>query len=124
MAYSTTLDIVKGDTRPLLTFTVRDSNTAAAGKTLDANDSTTWAAIDLTGATVHLRTRAVGSTTIVKDITCSLVDATNGKVSAQFPTGSWTAAGLYEGELEITFSDGGIQTVVELIKFKVRDSFD
>ena len=32
-------------------------------------------------------------------------------------------AGEYEGEIEITFSDGTVQTVYDLLKFKVRDEF-
>jgi len=34
------------------------------------------------------------------------------------------SAGTYEGEIEITFSGGGKQTVNDLVKFKVRDDFD
>jgi hypothetical protein len=33
------------------------------------------------------------------------------------------AAGDYEGEIQITFSDGQIQTVYDLLKFKVRSDF-
>ena len=57
MAYSDTLKLVAGDTLPELTFTLRDSNTAASGQTLDPNNSATWAPIDVTGATVRLRLR-------------------------------------------------------------------
>ena len=39
MAYSSTIKLVVGDTLPELNFTLKDSNTAAAGKTLDADDS-------------------------------------------------------------------------------------
>ena len=38
MAYSSTLNLVTGDTLPELTFTLKDSNTAAAGKTLDVEN--------------------------------------------------------------------------------------
>jgi hypothetical protein len=34
------------------------------------------------------------------------------------------AAGTFEGELEITISSGGIQTVYDLVKLKVRSDFD
>ena len=59
MAYSDTLNLVTGDTLPELTFTLKDSSAAASGQTLDSNDSTTWAIIDLTGATVKFRIREV-----------------------------------------------------------------
>jgi hypothetical protein len=43
---------------------------------------------------------------------------------ANFSTTTFSAAGTYEGEVEITHSNGGIQTVYDLVKFKVRDDFD
>ena len=49
MAYSSTIKLVVGDTLPVLNFTLKDSNTAASGATLDSEDSDTWAPIDLTG---------------------------------------------------------------------------
>jgi hypothetical protein len=33
------------------------------------------------------------------------------------------SSGDYEGEIQITFFDGTIQTVYELLKFKVREDF-
>jgi PPE-repeat protein len=124
MAYSETLKLVAGDTLPELTLTLKDSNTAAAGQTLDENDSATWAPIDLTGATVRLRLREIGSTTVSATLNCSLTDATAGKVATNFPNGTLSSAGTYEGEIEITFSGGGIQTVYDLLKLKVRGDFD
>ena len=55
MAYSQTLNLVTGDTPPELTFTLKDSQSAASGKTLDENDASTWAPIDITGGSVKLR---------------------------------------------------------------------
>ena len=123
MAYSDTVNMVTGDTLPQLNFSLKDSSTAASGKQLDEFDSTTWAPLALNGASVILRVRAVGSTTILKTVTCSLVgDGSSGQVTAD---GTDVAqAGTYEGELEITFSGGGKQTVYDLIKFKVRSDFD
>ena len=80
MAYLQTLKLVTGDTLPELTFTLRDSQTAASGKTLDSNDSTTWAPIDVTGASVKLRLRELGSTTVKSTLTCTVSDGINGKV--------------------------------------------
>jgi hypothetical protein len=124
MAYSDTLNLVTGDTLPELTFTLRDSNTAASGKTLDQTDETTWAPINLTGASVKLRIRELGSTVVKSTLTCTVTDASNGEVATDFPTGTLDTAGIFEGELEVTFSGGGIQTVNDLIKFKVRSDFD
>jgi len=124
MAYSDTLNLVTGDTLPELTFTLRDSKAAAAGKTLDANDSTTWAPINITGATVKVRLRELGSTSVSSTLTCTITDGSNGLCTTNFPTGTLSTAGTYEGEIEITFSAGGIQTVYDLIKLKVRSDFD
>ena len=124
MAYSDTIKYVVGDTLPSLEFTLKDSNTAASGQTLDTENSDTWAPIDLAGGSVKLRIREVGQTTLIATITGTIVDATNGRVNFAIPSGTWTTAGTFEGEIEYTTSGGGIHTVQDLIKFKVRDDFD
>ena len=124
MAYSSTIKLVVGDTLPELDFTLKDSNTAAAGKTLDADDSSTWAAVNLSGSTVRFRIREVGSTSVLSTITATVTSAANGQVAVAFPNGTWTTSGTFEGEIEHTTSGGGIQTVQDLIKFQVRDDFD
>ena len=124
MAYSDTLKLVTGDTLPELTFTLKDSNTAASGLTLDENNSATWAPINVTGATVKLRLRELGSTSVKSTLTCSVTNGSAGTVATDFPAGTLDTAGTFEGELELTFPNGGIQTVNDLIKFKVRSDFD
>lgn len=124
MAYSQTLNLVTGDTLPELTFTLKDSQSAAPGKTLAENDSDTWAPISIVGGTVKLRIRELGSTTVKSTLTCSITDGTNGKVATNFPVGTLDTAGTFEAELEITFANGGRQTVYDLIKLKVRSDFD
>lgn len=122
--YSQTIELVTGDTLPSLVFTILDSNTAASGRILDPNDSTTWAPIDITGATVRLRVREVGSTTITDTLTGSVISGPAGTVNVPFLVTTFPTLGTYEGELEITFASGGIQSIVKLIKFKVREEFD
>lgn len=124
MAYSETLNLVTGDTLPELTFTLRDSNTAASGQTLDPNNSNTWAPIDVSGATVKLRLRALGSSTVKSTLVCTVTSGTGGVVATDFPAGTLDTSGTFEGEIEITFATGGIQTVYDLIKLKVRSDFD
>lgn len=124
MAYSDTLKLVEGDTLPELSLTLRDSNSAASGQTLDPNNSATWAPIDVTGATVRLRLRVLGSAAVKSTLVCSLINASAGKVATNFPTGTLDTAGTFEGEIEITFASGGIQTVYDLIKLQVRSDFD
>jgi hypothetical protein len=124
MAYSDTINLVTGDTLPELTFTLRDSNAAASGQTLDPNNNATWAPIDISGATVRFRLRELGSTTVKSTLTCTITSGAAGTVVTDFPTGPLDTAGTFEGEIEITFSTGGIQTVYDLIKLKVRSDFD
>ena len=124
MAYSETIKYVVGDTLPSMEFTLKDSNTAASGQTLDPENSDTWAALDLTGGSVKLRIREVGQTTLTQTISGTIADADNGKVTFSVPSGTWTTAGTFEGEIEYTTSGGGIHTMQDLIKFKVRDDFD
>ena len=124
MAYSETIKLVVGDTLPELVVTLKDSNTAASGKTLDVEDSSTWAPINLTSGSVKLIIRKVGETDLTATITMSLTDASNGVATCVFPSGTWTAAGTYEGEVEFTNSNSKIQTVQDLVKFVVRDDFN
>ena len=83
------------------------------------NQSSSW-----TGSTTRVRIRKIGTTAIVDTIVCSITDATAGKCAMVFTNSTFTEAGFYEGEIEITKSDGNIQTVNDLIKFNVRDDFD
>jgi len=124
MAYSETIKFVVGDTLPVLETKLKDSNTAASGLTLDTENSATWAALNLTGGAVKLRIREVGQTTLVQTITGVIADAATGSVNFTMPSGTWTTAGTFEGEIEYTASGGGIHTVQDLIKFKVRNDFD
>ncbi|HAW74130.1 MAG TPA: hypothetical protein DCW74_00160 [Alteromonas australica] len=125
MAYSDTINLVVGDTLPEVTVTLKDSNKAATGKTLDVEDPTTWDPIDLTGATVRMRIRAVGSSTVLSTLTMAVQSpATEGKASTNFPDGTLASSGVFEAEVEITFSGGGKQTVHDLLKLKIRDDFD
>lgn len=124
MAYIDTIKLVTGDTLPDLRFELKDASKAPDGQRYDANDSSTWAPIDLTGATTKLRIREIGESTILKEISGVTSDETNGVVIFPFTGTPFINDGLYEGEVEITFSSGGIQTMYDLVKFKVRSDFD
>ena len=123
MAYSDTVNLVQGDTLPKLKLTLRDSSEAASGQTLDPDNSETWAPINLTGATVRLRIREIGATTVKSTLTMTVTDATNGKVETDFPAGTLDTAGQFEAEIETTFVDNSVQSVHDLIKLKVRSQF-
>ena len=123
MAFNATIPVVVGDTRPELVATIRNSNSAASGAVLTPDDDTTWAVINITGATVKLYIRKSGETDLQDTITGVIADGANGIVAFTYNADTWTEAGVFEGEIEVTFSDGGIQTMHDKIKFKVRDEF-
>lgn len=124
MAYLQTIKLVTGDTLPDLRFVLKDQSESPAGITFDVNDSTTWAPIDITGASVKLRVRKIGSTALDATISGVISDPENGVVIVPVTSDAFSVDGLYEGELEVTFSGGGIQTIYDLVKFKVRNDFD
>jgi len=126
MAYLETINLVKGDDLPALEIILRDSNTAASGQTLDIGDASTWAGIDLTDVNaVRLKFRRIGSDTLVDTIAFTrIAPYTDGKVIMDW--GSTTlddGHGDYEGEIEITYTDGKVLTVPDLFKFIVREQF-
>jgi hypothetical protein len=123
MAYLTTIDLVQGDRLPEIEVTLKDSNLAGSGLTLDPDDPTTFAPIDLTNGTVRMRVREVGKTTIVSTLLGTVTNATAGKVTFVFDSDTLTSSGVLEGEIEYTDSNSRTQTVVDLIKFKVRAQF-
>lgn len=123
MAYSHTLDLVQGDNLPQLTVTLRDSNKAAPGKTLDPEDSSTWAVINVTGGSAKLKLRVQGSPDVKESLNGAITDGPNGQMTFLFSDTTLDAVGTLEGEIEYTDADGGIQTVYDLIRLRVRAQF-
>jgi hypothetical protein len=105
------IKLVQGDTRPAIVCTLTDEVTGLA--------------LALTGATVRLKFRELGATTVQNTILGSVTNGASG-ICAFFPASDPTmlaGAGDFEGEIEVTFADGQIQTVYDLLKFKVRQEF-
>ena len=123
MAYLTTIDLVQGDQLPEIEMTLKDSNTAAAGVVLDTDDPTTFAALDLSGGSVRMRVRTVGQTGLIDTLLGTVTSPADGKVTFIFDSDTLATTGVLEGEIEFTDSAGRTQTVVDLIKFKVRSQF-
>ena len=106
------IKLVKNDTRPALVCTI--------------TDDTTGLPISITGSTVVLFFRALGASTIQATVPGTVTDGANGKVvfyPASAPVMLQGDAGDYEGEIQITFPDGQIQTVYDVLKFRVREDF-
>ncbi len=106
------IKLVQGDTRPALVCSI--------------TDDTTGAAMNISGATVRLKFRAAGSTALTATVQGVVTDGNNGECvfyPATAPEMLLGDPGDYEGEIEITFADGQVQTVYDLLKFKVREDF-
>lgn len=103
--------LVQGDSnRPQVQATITDENTGNV--------------VDITGATPLMKFRMVGSTTLQATITGVITDGPNGVCVFAMPAAALTGdPGNYEGEIQITFSNGDIQTVYDPLKFRVREDF-
>jgi hypothetical protein len=124
--YYPTIELVSGDTMPELDIILKDSNTALAGQTLDSSNHATWAIISLASvSTVKMKFRKIDTTTILETITCSIVgDGTAGNVIMTWLSDTLDGlSGMYEGEIEITYNNGKISTVRDLLKFDIRAGF-
>jgi hypothetical protein len=122
------IKLVQGDTRPQIRCVIKDESSAVPQ--------------NIIGATVLLRFRATGESAVITTLTGLLLpglEAEDGAVSSEagyatpgaggrvvfIPTLAMTLnpPGAYEGELEVTFVDGGIQTVFAPLKFVLRQQF-
>lgn len=122
--------LVRNDTRPQLILTLTD---ATDGSPIDLSP---------TGTVVRMKFRQVGAQTLTAVMEATLLPGLlrqDGTVDNSMPWDvpgrggrcviQWTQqalagdAGDYEAEVEITFPDGTVQTVYDLLKFKVRDDF-
>tara|TARA_B110000858_G_scaffold186291_1_gene229305 strand:- start:1775 stop:2104 length:330 start_codon:yes stop_codon:yes gene_type:complete len=105
-------ELVQNDSRPQIKATLTQQDTG-----LVAN---------FNGGSARLRFRKKGTTTVL--FTLSAIDAgtffSEGVAVFQFgATDLAIAAGLYEGEIEVTYSDGQTESVFEVLEFIVRDDF-
>ena len=103
--------LVKGDELPTIILTLTDD---VANGALDLSASTT---------SVSVKFRAVGASTS-STISCSKVnDGTDGKIQFNFSGGILDVdEGSYEGEIIVNYN-GNLQTVYDLLKFRVRANF-
>ena len=106
------IKLVQGDTKPALVCNLTDEVTGAA--------------LAITGATVRLKFREAGATALTATVVGAITDGANGQVvfyPASAPAMLQGEPGDYEGEIEITFADSTVQTVYDVLKFKVREDF-
>lgn len=109
--YSHTIRLVRNDTLPEISMTLVDDSTSTA--------------VDLTTASsIVLKFRAEGGTVVKADVPVYITaPATDGNIFFQWPEGVLDTAGIFTGEIEITYSDGGIQTIFDELRFEVREDY-
>ena len=102
------LKLVQGDTLPTLIYTLTDAQTGAV--------------VDLTGASVRLLLRPSGSAAAPASLAGILMDDPPGALGrVMIPLAASLATPCaFEGELEVTFPEGGVQTVYDLQHLYIR----
>jgi hypothetical protein len=108
----TTFNLVKDDTAPQIKATITREDTGAV--------------VNMSGGTVKLKFREKNSSTILFTLTASTAgdNLQNGIAIFVFGSGDLSVSpGDYEGEIELTHSDGTVETIFELLKFLVREDF-
>ena len=68
------------------------------------------AAVDLSGATVRFHMRKLGKGTVVVDGAATVTGAFTGQVRYAWSGSDTASIGTYNGEFEVTYSDGAIET--------------
>ena len=106
-----TFKYVQGDTGPQLRLTLTDEETGTA--------------TNLTSSTVKMHFRAAGATSVLYTKTLAIINPpTNGIAVVNWTTGQLDyPAGSYQGEIEITRAGGTIETIYDIVKFKIREDF-
>jgi len=90
-----TFYIKQNDTRPAITATLIDGDGSLAA---------------LTGATVVFKMRKVGGTAVTVNSSATVTSVDNAEVTYTWSASDTSTVGSYEGEFEVTYSSGGVQT--------------
>ena len=104
-------------------FNIKQNDTSPALSVVVADSSGT--AINITGASVIFKMRAVNSSSLKVNSSATITNASNG-VSYTFSASDTDTAGLFQGEFQVTFSGGAIETFPnsEYISINVLDDLD
>lgn len=121
--------LVQGDSRPQIILSLTDEFTGVPIN-LSAN-----------GTTVRMKLREAGATTTKAIMICGKlagkqesdgtitftdpwdVPGSGGRLYMDWEPGALSSVGEYEAEIEITFEDNTVQTVYDILKFRVRGEF-
>ena len=108
----TIFNLVQSDTAPQVKAVITRSDTGAV--------------VDMTGATVRMYFRAKTSTTVLFTSTAANVgdNFSNGIAVFIFTAGQLNQPeGYYQAEIEISYSDGTVETLFDLLTFYIRADF-
>lgn len=108
----TIFNLVQSDTAPQVKAVITRSDTGAV--------------VDMTGATVRMYFRAKTSTNVLFTSTAANVgdNFSNGIAVFIFTAGQLNQPeGYYQGEIEITYSNGTVETIFDLLSFYIRADF-
>ena len=110
---SNVIRLVRGDNRPFIILTLTDDITRGP---IDLSNPAT---------TVVVKFRQAATTTVLATIPCTkLSGGTTGQVQFSFDSGVLDVEpGMYEGEVQITFAGSDVQTVYDVIRFRLRENF-
>lgn len=104
------IKLVQSDLGPDIDVTMTDDDTGLAINVSNIGD------------VVVFYFRKIGETALVATILCTKPNGgADGVVRITWPALALAAAGDYEGEIQITFSTGKVQTMYEKLKFTVRE---
>ena len=109
MARTEKIKLVQNDTKPVVQVTLTDTVT---GLPIDLSNPSD---------TVKLYFKALGQDELKTTITGNKPNGgSDGVISFPWATGDLDTAGEFEGEIEITYADGKIQTMYDKLRFSVR----
>jgi len=109
---SNIIKVVQNDTGPTIVCTITDQITGNP--------------VGLTGASVVLKIRPVGSTTLQATAPGVVTNGAAGQIAffpASTPAMFAGTPGSYEGEIVITYANGTVQTVYQTLKFQLKAEF-
>lgn len=133
---TSTIKLVQGDTKPPLITSLSSQNINTTTGVLETIP------LDISGSTVILKLRQASNTANIIDIVDGAlligyqlangyvissppydVPGKGGRVIFNWNENSLSVPGDIQGEIEVTYSDQTVQSVYDIIKFKVREQF-
>lgn len=105
-----TIDIVSGDNKTELQFTLKDK---------------TGVAVNISGFSIKflIRKQGASTNTNTSNNDCTIVTAASGIFKYTFATGDIPTSGTYLGQLQITFSDSKIHKVPVFLRINGIESY-